>query len=286
MVVPEPLGNKEAKENKGTARTPTKATRVTEGHVRNEARLAFVWAPFLKSVSSTFLNQSRLELKSPSENTPIIVMHAGLWDLLHIHDSKIFHHELEQLRIHLIQMRKQASAVNSGFRQRAPTIVWIETSRVVDRKLATPEKRTHMSLAKVAAQRELVRGSGILDLVDFSIDGWQLTDGRESLDGVHYTERTYGSLVQIFANGLAQVGRKRGKFTSSMAQRTGNTGTMALTATSAQPYDFLFGTSHGGIGINPVLGLLLVILGATMLYTFDAFAVRGKDGVKLAFVLL
>ena len=272
--------------------------------------LSFQWAPYMHSLYSSLHSRTQHNQEEIHDNfwgharrplgdrrgaaaAPIIVMHAGLWDLLHVQSQETFRSELARLRALLLAFRTEKTSAGDshnpangnvlngnpvkGFRPAppSPVVVWIETSRVVDHRLASPDKRAHMNEAKVEAQRGLVRGSGILELVDFSIDGWELTEGRETVDGVHYTERTYDSFIQVFANGLAQVaqagvqGGKRGGSASGNKARK-----QTETSPSSSTFSFLLGSSHNGIGTNPALGLLIMVLGTTMLYTFDAFAVR------------
>ena len=279
--------------------------------------LSFQWAPYMHSIYSSFHNRTRSNQEEMHDNAwgharrplgdmlggslgdlrgaaaaPIIVMHAGLWDLLHVQSQETFRSELARLRALLFAFRTEKTSAGGshdlvngnslngnpvkGFRPAPyPVVVWIETSRVVDHRLASPDKRAHMNEAKVKAQRGLVRESGILELVDFSIDGWELTEGRETVDGVHYTERTYDSFIQVFANGLAQVAQAGGQGGQRGGSASGNKARQSTkTSPSSSTFSFLLGSSHNGIGTNPALGLLIMVLGATMLYTFDAFAVR------------
>jgi hypothetical protein len=205
--------------------------------------LRFLWAPYAANLTTRFD-----KLVSSSKKMPdVVVMGAGLWDALWVRDPVAFKRHALQLQSSKQKQRfvdgiarRQGSKsdilkrVESGKgdlnRRRAnldvsgialPLFMWLDTTAVVDERLAAAPKREHMRDAIVERQYSYhgVNGNAVkfrtqLPLykpdngLDGVIEARAVTAGREfdSVDGVHYVDVVYDVLAQVLLNQIRSAG--------------------------------------------------------------------------------
>jgi hypothetical protein len=194
----------------------------------------------------------------------VLVMGLGLWDALHTHDLAAYTAGLEQVHTVL------ASPVL------APALkVWITITSVVHSRLSSPEKQLWLTEPLVATYRRAAADSTLLKGMAAVLDGAGVTAQRtgDSYDGVHYSDFVYDAIAQLVANTCAHYGWAAPP--SSGASPTGESpaSSKAKPAAAAAAAAVKPAPSHKKIGsmADPVLGALVLLIAAIMLFTMDAY---------------
>ena len=197
--------------------------------------LRFLWAPFAANLTSRLNKMASNSTKMPE----VLIMCAGLWDALWVHDPNAFKKSVMNLQSlrqkqHFVdgmarrrgresELMKIMRNKNEGAFERnggedaertlqLPLMIWMDTTVVVDKRLATASKRAHMhdfiirrfysyhgaNSDKTVSRTTLNYPNGI----DGVIEARAVTVGRDvdSVDGVHYSDVVYDVLAQILLN--------------------------------------------------------------------------------------
>jgi hypothetical protein len=196
----------------------------------------------------------------------VLVMGLGLWDALHTHDLAAYTAGLEQ--VHTVLASPAL----------APALkVWITITSVVQSRLSSPEKQQWLTEPLVATYRQAAADSTLLRGMAAVLDGAGVTAQRtgDSYDGVHYSDFVYDAIAQLVANTCAHYGWAAPP--SGASQSDGESPTSsdkakpaaaAAAAAAVKP-----APSHKKIGsmADPLLGALVLLIAAIMLFTMDAY---------------
>jgi hypothetical protein len=194
----------------------------------------------------------------------VLVMGLGLWDALHTHDLAAYTAGLEQ--VHTVLASPAL----------APALkVWITITSVVHSRLSSPEKQQWLTEPLVATYRQAAADSTLLRGMAAVLDGAGVTAQRtgDSYDGVHYSDFVYDAIAQLVANTCAHYGWAAPPSGASHSDGESPTSnefkpTAAAAAAAVKP-----APSHKKIGsmADPLLGALVLLIAAIMLFTMDAY---------------
>ena len=152
--------------------------------------LYFNWAPYIANLSNSTLVQSSFL----TSNT-ILLIGNGPWDALHTRSVEQYTNELRSMRKELCRWHGKVDSM-----------LWLTFGNIVDSKLLTAEKRTWLNSDRAKQYRRAVHQSGVLKCFKAVVDMETITRGRamDTMDGIHYSERTYTVAAQVFLNVLSQ----------------------------------------------------------------------------------
>lgn len=174
-------------------------------------KLDFKWAPYVSN-----LTDFMLELKDKKSFPDVVVMGAGLWDMLHVNNAVDYGVSLKVLRDSLVMLlpvyrelvhNDEPGAVVVPARS-PPHMFWLGMPVLINSVLNTDEKKEKMTDAVLQAytdelyRSKLLREFGgpffLLDTLALSSNcGAGCTD-----DGMHYDQVVYEALVHVMLNGL------------------------------------------------------------------------------------
>ncbi|KAK9825359.1 hypothetical protein WJX81_003344 [Elliptochloris bilobata] len=160
-------------------------------------KATFLWAPYAPNLTAHFKAWDD-GLAAPDA----FVLSAGLWHMLHISDVQDFAQELVQLKLSATSFLAKAV--------QAPPVSYCSISEVYPPKLKTEDKREHLTPARVdaynlaIANNDVLYPSGPFHMLDIH----RLTQGCGpdcTHDGLHYSNATYDTAVQVWANTLRSL---------------------------------------------------------------------------------
>ncbi|KAL6511966.1 hypothetical protein OROGR_021563 [Orobanche gracilis] len=172
-------------------------------------KLDFIWAPYVGNLTELM---SRLKRH---ENFPdVMVMGAGLWDMLHVNNASEYGSSLHMLRNNILPLLPVSSNLDSDreglskFKstQRLSHLFWVGIPTLITSMLNTDAKRERMTglmcdLYDAALKRsQLFRqyGGSLLNLDIRLLSDLCGTDCTS--DGMHYDGVVYDTAVQIMLN--------------------------------------------------------------------------------------
>ena len=224
----------------------------------------FFWAPLLSDLSPFFVhpegsgsmamsNISTSNITNPNRygQFDLFVTGVAAWDALYNRDSGAYQRSLNDIvrRMHS-RSSGAAAPVGPGF-----VNVWIQPTGILDGRLNTIEKKTHMTEAKIKGYREAYASSNMSSYINSrgtTLNSVAVSASRDagSVDGVHYSEEVYTVLAQMAANAYAlHFPAFYSKQTVVKQQPPKPTGSMSF----------------------PVYGAYVLALSAIMLFSLDAF---------------
>ncbi|KAK2986860.1 hypothetical protein RJ640_009594 [Escallonia rubra] len=172
-------------------------------------KLDFVWAPYV-----TNLTDLVMKFKADKNYPDVLVMGAGLWDMLHITNSSDFGVSLRLLRDSLDSWLPISTEfgtdgpVTGSVSIRSPHLFWLGMPMLINTMLNTEEKREKMSddlrsdYDKELYRSRLLRQSGgpllLLDIESLS----RKCGAGCTMDGMHYEAAVYETSVHIMLNAL------------------------------------------------------------------------------------
>jgi len=221
----------------------------------------FIWAPYVANITSTLS-----QMKATKTVPDVLVVGAGLWDVLYVRDNDKAKSDIRHLKSALqgVQVlppapKKTAGAPAAGaVRQRPPIVAWVPPLTIIDKDLRTDDKKEFMTEAKVSEFRHIADSAGFSDAVSFTIRPQSVCEGFSGMgDGVHYQQGTYHVLAQIIANGVKVIA----------PPPPVTSGTYKPKATG--PMSF------------PVDGFCMVVVAAIMLFTMDSFFGVGYGALRI-----
>lgn len=192
------------------------------------ATVAFHWTPLAADL------EKKLKALTVREGD-LVVLGALLWDALHNRD----------LTSYISTLESTSKALSPGVRY-----VFVLPTTVIDGRLNSDDKRTHMTEAVVASYRAAVKNSTLASRVVSVIDTTNVSASMEptSTDGVHYGEEVYKVISQMILNSYSLTYPSRySKVTKKYIPKA--TGAMS----------------------SPYLGAVLLTLAAVMVLSMDSF---------------
>lgn len=164
----------------------------------------FVWAPYVANITNALKDASNQGVLPD-----LIVLGAGLWDMLHITNDTDYVQGLSELREAITATRQSVALMKSGAveTQDVPHVFWVNIPTLIPHLLNTEAKRTRMTTKKCWAYNEAVQRSRILypEGPAMLIDMRNLSSrcGEEcTADGMHYNDAVYQAAAQIALNAL------------------------------------------------------------------------------------
>ncbi|KAL1833847.1 hypothetical protein DCAR_0103976 [Daucus carota subsp. sativus] len=172
-------------------------------------KLDFLWAPYAKNLTDIVM-----EFMGNKRYPDVLVIGAGLWDMLRITNSTEYGSSLQHLNTYLVSSLPVSPEysttypVSGSVSVPTPHLFWLGSPTLINRMLNTEEKKVKMTDALYAAyEREmhkskLLRQSAgpafLLDIKSLSQKcGDQCTE-----DGMHYKAAVYETAVHIMLNAL------------------------------------------------------------------------------------
>jgi len=180
-----------------------------------DVMLDFKWAPYSDDLVGALQNITAISSKA--EQWPdLVVAGGGPWDRLHRYTDES---EREKRKQELVQLAKALQALGS----KSVPLVWTVPTTINSWALMTEEKRLNIPEEEMVAVRELYKEQGILESVDFVLDGPSFTVDRvaESHDGVHYPLDVYDAGAQILCNAMDWLLKDTGIVEPFVAPRPG-----------------------------------------------------------------
>lgn len=199
----------------------------------------FVWSPFIGNASEHFVNFK--------PNSNLFVYGASLWDSLYSHDLEDYKNKFEAINSQLLSFRKN----NNGS---SPIFLWLLPTEILDDRLPSEEKRTHMNEKNIEKYRQIVKqtiaqkGSGFHTVID--PQSASLLRESTSMDGVHYGDEVYSVIGQMIINSYSL------QFPNLYSKKSNN-----------QPYK----PKVTGSMSFPEYGVGMLILTIIMLFLMDSF---------------
>ncbi|KAL8047009.1 hypothetical protein ABFX02_08G210600 [Erythranthe guttata] len=169
-------------------------------------KLDFFWAPYVGNLTELVLQLRR------SRNIPdVMVVGAGLWDMLHVNNASEYGSALRVLRdnsLTLLPVSSNLDVGNSKPAARFLHLFWVGMPMLITTMLNTDEKREKMTTAIYDSYEDELTTSKIwresggpffkLDVRLLS----ELCGPRCTSDGMHYDGVVYDATVQIMLNAL------------------------------------------------------------------------------------
>ncbi|GAA0160869.1 acetyltransferase [Lithospermum erythrorhizon] len=173
-------------------------------------KLDFIWAPYIGN-----LTDMMREFKEEKSYPDVLVMGAGLWDMLHVtnvSDYLLHLKLLKNLVMHMIpvssKVENDVEVVSEPVPRQPPHLFWLGMPTLVHSMLNTEEKREKMtnlmldSYIRGLYSSKLVRQTGgpllLLDVHSLS----RKCGIHCTLDGMHYDGVVYDTIVHIMLNAL------------------------------------------------------------------------------------
>ncbi|XP_075507314.1 protein ALTERED XYLOGLUCAN 9-like [Primulina tabacum] len=156
-------------------------------------KMDFLWRPFVSD-----LKELILDFNKTKRYPDLIIMGAGIWEMLYVNKAPDYGLKLEALR-----------DSNSGFLEGGMPVFWLGMPTLVNSKLNTELKRARLTDYVRRMYDDALRGSKILQQSGgpmFLLDLRLLSDlcGADcAADGMHYEEFVHDVVVQIMLNVLA-----------------------------------------------------------------------------------
>ncbi|KAG6399894.1 hypothetical protein SASPL_141379 [Salvia splendens] len=173
-------------------------------------RLDFVWAPYVAN-----LTQLTLRYKGSKDFPDILMMGAGLWDMLHVNNVTEFGVSLRVLRDNVLALLPVSSSLDAGgggvSEPKASHLLhlfWVGMPTLITSMLNTAEKKERMTTAMYSSYDNELAGSNLLrqsgsPLLKLDIGLLSEFCGpRCTSDGMHYDEVVYNTALQIMLNAL------------------------------------------------------------------------------------
>lgn len=220
----------------------------------------FVWAPYVANITSALS-----QMKATNTVPDVLVVGAGLWDVLYVHDNGIVKADIHNLKSALegVQIlppapKKKSGAPVANVRQTPPIVAWVPPLTIIDKDLRTDDKKELMTEAKVNEFRHLTDTAGLGHAVSFTIQPQAVCEGFSGMgDGVHYQQGTYHVLAQIIANGVKVIAPPP--------------------PLKSGPYK----PKPSGPMSFPMDGFCMVVIAAIMLFTMDSFFGVGYGTLRI-----
>ncbi|CAA2980681.1 Hypothetical predicted protein [Olea europaea subsp. europaea] len=158
-------------------------------------KLDFKWKPYVRR-----LPKLMLEFKKNEKYPDIIVMGAGLWDMLYENNVSDYDVSLRSLRNSLQDLDSKDGKV--------PHLFWFAMPTVINSKLTPGEKRDNLTEQRRIWYDNKVNGSKLLNkfggpLLKLDIQYLSELCGPQcTKDGLHYDEVVYDIAVQIMLNAV------------------------------------------------------------------------------------
>ncbi|PIM98512.1 N-acetylneuraminate 7-O(or 9-O)-acetyltransferase [Handroanthus impetiginosus] len=173
-------------------------------------KLDFIWAPFVGN-----LTELMLQLKRNKNLPDVMVLGAGLWDMLHVNNVSEYGSSLHVLRDNVLALLPVSSNLDGGGGEvieskstRLLHLFWVGMPTLITSMLNTEEKRLRMndvvlnSYDNEVTESKLLRQSGgpllKLDIRLLS----DLCGPHCTADGMHYDGVVYDTAIQIMLNAL------------------------------------------------------------------------------------
>ncbi|CAA2989199.1 N-acetylneuraminate 7-O(or 9-O)-acetyltransferase [Olea europaea subsp. europaea] len=173
-------------------------------------KLDFTWAPYVRNLTNLML-----KFRENKDYPDIILIGAGLWDMLHLNNATEYGISLSALKDSVLALLPVFRNTDSIEREaselawiRSPHLFWLGMPALISSMLNTVEKREKMKDVmcnayddEVSRTKLLWQSGGPLLKLDIR---W-LTDlcGPQcTVDGMHYDGIVYDAAVQIMLNAL------------------------------------------------------------------------------------
>lgn len=174
----------------GAAGTPALKHVDIVKHLRNNVTCTFHWAPYANNITHLLNPSNPKSIKLQKKE--LVVMGAGLWDALHIHNMPTFQRSLNGLNGLSPQID---GAVFS---------MWVLPTTILDARLNTADKSSYMTESIMKTYRDATVQS-IKSFVNVVLDPTTVSTHEHaasgSVDGVHYTDEVYGVIAELVYNG-------------------------------------------------------------------------------------
>ncbi|CAN1351660.1 Protein ALTERED XYLOGLUCAN 9 [Linum perenne] len=156
----------------------------------------FVWAPYVVNLTNLMLGFNQKKNRTYPD---VLIMGAGLWDMLHLTNASRYGIDLTSLASMLPR---------SGASEPSMHMFWLPIPTLINGMLNTEEKREKMSDEMLHSYEKELRGSRLLrgdggqvQLLDIQSLSWNC-GARCTVDGMHYDGAVYEAAVQILLNVL------------------------------------------------------------------------------------
>lgn len=173
-------------------------------------KLDFIWAPYVRNLTNLMM-----KFKENKDYPDVILMGAGLWDMLHVNNASEYGLSLSALKDSVLSLLPVFRNVDSIDREtsesawiRSPHLFWLGMPVLINSMLNTEEKRERMNDVMCNAYDDEVSRTKILRQSGgplLKLDIRWLTDicgTRCTVDGMHYDGVVYDAAVQIMLNAL------------------------------------------------------------------------------------
>ncbi|KAL4323399.1 hypothetical protein GQ457_11G005340 [Hibiscus cannabinus] len=173
-------------------------------------KLDFVWAPYVVNLTNLMT-----DYKTQKSCPDVMVMGAGLWDMLHFNNASHYEFALRMLKTNVVSLLPLSTelpmnepVVGSVPIKSSSHLFWLGMPVLINGMLNTEEKREKMSDAmwhaydRALGDSKLLRQTGgPLLLLDSQSLTWNCGPHCTS-DGMHYDGAIYEAAVQIMLNTL------------------------------------------------------------------------------------
>ncbi|CAI9110315.1 OLC1v1010317C1 [Oldenlandia corymbosa var. corymbosa] len=176
-------------------------------------KLDFIWAPYVSNLTN-FL----VELREKRYFPDVIVMGAGLWDMLHVNNASEYGVSVKMLKDSVMPMLPVTPAFEFEDRPvevRSPHMFWLGMPTLVNSMLNTEAKREKMTDDMWYAYDEQIYESKLVRKFGgplFLLDIHSLSGRCGSLctdDGMHYHGVVYDAAVHVMLNALLFESQQR-----------------------------------------------------------------------------
>lgn len=173
-------------------------------------KLDFVWAPYVANLTELMLRYKG------SKNFPdVLMMGAGLWDMLHVNNASEFGVSLRVLRDNVLALLPVSSSLDAGgggVSESKPAhllhLFWVGMPTLITSMLNTDQKRARMTTTVYNSYDNELTGSNLLRQSGgplLKLDIHLLSDlcgPHCTSDGMHYDGVVYDAALQIMLNAL------------------------------------------------------------------------------------
>lgn len=172
-------------------------------------KLDFMWAPYARNLTNIVM-----EFMGNKSYPDVLVVGAGLWDMLRITNATEYGSSLQQLNTYLVsslpvsQEYSTSDPITGSVTVPTPHFFWLGSPTLINRMLNTEEKKVKMTDAMYAAyEREMYKSKvlrqsgGPAFLLDVKLLSQKCGD-QCTEDGMHYKNAVYETAVHIMLNAL------------------------------------------------------------------------------------